>query len=206
MAQDQGAVYVAEAKKVLARVEEVKKDARPWVVVVANKKGAQMHNRAYPKVCHVPLYLTQKTLKQSKAKVVGHIWNMTQDKAKLNDPKLLDWKEVAKGPNFKVCSQHNATGWPYWSRHFVFAQVKFEEGDTTKLVAFSVEHKDAPADTTQYVTGHIHMSVYEITDNKNGTTTIRRYTQVDPCGDIPTWLITWYAGNQVDMFNRWEDW
>ena len=92
-----------------------------------------------------------------------------------------------------------------WSRHSVFAQVKLEKENVTYLVAFSVDHPFAPRDDKNFVTTKIHMSVYEYIDNKNDTTDVTRIALVDPCGNIPVWLVELFAGNMVNLFNKWKE-
>jgi hypothetical protein len=202
-----GKKYFEQAAKVLKRVNEIRTDkSQDWQEVVGSdgKGGAELYKKDYPDICPTPCYLTRATFKQPLAKMVARIWDMTEAKAKVNDPKLTMWTEVEKGENWKVCSQHNTMGWPVWPRHTVFAQVRFDEPGKTQLVAFSVNHKKAPVDESTHVRAHVHLSVYTFVDNKNGTTTVSRMTQVDPRGDVPTWIVNMYAKNQVNMFNQWQ--
>lgn len=201
--QDDGTKYFEKAQIVLARVDEIKADKQKWAFV-ADKHDTLLFKKDYPKICSLPCYLTQTVFAKSRKELVDKIWVMDEDKAKKNDPKLTMWKEVEKGDGWKVCSQYSGMMWPIWPRHVVFAQVKIEEKGVTRLVAFSVDHKKAPVNAKTHVEAHVHMSVYEFVDNKDKTTTVSRYTHVDPMGGIPDWLVNMYATNQVDMFNRWK--
>jgi autonomous glycyl radical cofactor GrcA len=197
-----GKEYVVQAQAILKRLNEINSDEQKWQFVVT-KEGTSLYKKTYDN-CPTPCYLTQTTIAKSKDALLNNIWVMDEKKAKVNDPKLSMWTEVEKGQGWKVCSQHNEMGWPIWPRHIVFAQVRFDDGNVTHLVAFSVKHKKAPVDVATHVEAKLHMSVYRFEQNKDGTTTINRYAQLDPCGNIPIWLVNMYAANQVDMFNRWR--
>jgi len=131
-------------------------------------------------------------------------WAVNEELAMKNDPKLTMWREVEKGNNWKVCSQYNSMMWQMWPRHTVFAQVRFDEGNTTKLVAYSVDHPSVPRQDKTHVRSNVHMSVYEYKDNGDNTTQVTRITQIDPCGSIPVALVDLYSGNLVNLFNSWK--
>lgn len=172
---------------------------------VSEKLGTKLYKLKLPDKCDFPCYMTKTTIDQPKDTVVSKLWNVTEQKTKEWDPKLTSWREVERKDNWKVCSQYNEMGTLIWPRHSVFAQVKLEKENTTYLVAFSVDHPSAPTDKKNFVTTKIHMSVYEYVDNGNNTTNVTRVALVDPCGNIPVWLVELFAGNMVNLFNKWKE-
>jgi hypothetical protein len=180
-------------------------DRNTWKLI-SNITGTKLYEKDRKDVCPLPCYLVETDIKQEKDVLVGKVWDVNEDGAKLNDPKILTWEEVDvdKSAGWKICSQKNSAGWPVWPRQFIFAQTKIEEKDTTYLVAHSVVHSDVKVDEKKYVRGNIHLSVYAFKDNGDKTTNVWRITQVDPCGNIPHWLVKMYSANLADMFNRWK--
>ena len=200
-----GAFYNTQANKVLECALKLF-DLEEWKQV-SEKMGTKLFKLTPDKCdfpCDFPCYKTTTTINKPKNDVVSKLWNVTEQKTKEYDPKLISWTEVERKDNWKVCSQYNEMGPFIWQRHSVFAQVKIEIGDVTYLVAFSVDHPNVQTDTTKYVRTNIHMSVYEYVDNKDGTTDVTRVALVDPCGKIPVWIVELFAGNMVDMFNKWK--
>lgn len=205
--------YLDQAKKLLDEAKKMhfnkslddpkKEETNHWDFVLA-KDGTSLYKRDRKEVSPVPCYLVDTKIEKPKDDLVNKIWGVNEELAKENDPKLLMWKELEKEPSWKVCSQYSGMAWPIWPRHLVFAQTKIEEGDKTYLVAHSIDHPEEKINKNTHVEGKVCMSVYEFKDNHNGSTSIRRITQVDPKGSIPVWLINLYAGNLVDMFNRWK--
>lgn len=196
--------YEDTARKLLDEARKLKEEQEGWTDVV-EKDGTKLQKKDRKDICNLPCYLVSTKIKKSMADLVDKIWGVNEERAKKNDPKLLMWKQVEGYPDWKVCSQYSGMA-PFWPRHMIFAQTKFEEkdGKTVYLVAHSIKHSDVNVDTKTHVEGKLHLSVYEFKDNGDGTTSIWRLTQADPCGSVPHWLINWYATNLVDMFNRWK--
>ena len=61
-----------------------------------------------------------------------------------------------------------------------------------------------PLEAKTHVRSRVHLSIYEFKETGKETTQVTRITQIDPCGSIPVPLVNMYAGNLVDMFNRWK--
>ena len=195
--------YIEKARDILARFEKLRSQTK-WQHILT-KEGTDLFKTDIPEVCPIPCYMVTTTINKPKDVLVDKIWAVNEELAKKNDPKLTMWQEIEKDNNWKVCSQYNSTMWPAWQRHTVFAQVKFDEGNSTKLVAYSIDHPKVPLQDKTHVRTKVHMSVYDYTDNGDNTTKVTRITQVDPCGNIPTSVVTMYSGNLVDMFNRWKE-
>lgn len=168
--------------------------------------GTELYQMNLDDICPIPANLVIATYNQSKHNMINKVWGVaSEEMAKANDPKLTSWKLIENGPSLKIISQCNSMMWPIWPRQTVFAQACIEEKDASYLVGFSVEHAKAPNLEDSHVRTRVHMSVYEYVDNRNGTTTVRRITLVDPKGIIPVKLITRYSKNLVNVFNSWRD-
>jgi hypothetical protein len=194
--------YIERARDVLKKAEFLKHNGG-WQHVLT-KNETELYKMDLPEVCAIPCYWVKTMISKPKDELVNKIWAVNEDQVKVNDPKVIMWQEVEKSENWKVCSQYSSTGWPCWPRHIVFAQVRFDDGDSTKLVAYSIDHPKIPYQDKTHVRSMVHMSVYDYKDNGDGTTQVTRIAQVDPCGAIPTFIVTMYSKNLVDMFNRWK--
>ena len=196
-------LYNERAEEVLNFAQETIKSST-WEFV-CEKLGTNLYKTNLPDKCDFPCYMVKTTINKSKESLVAKMWNATEQDTKDWDPKVTSWEEVDCGNNWKVCSQYNAIAPLIWSRHTVFAQVKLEKENATYLVAYSIDHPKVTHDASKYVMAKVHMSVYEYVDNKNNATDVTRIALVDPCGKIPTWLVELFAGNMVNMFNKWKE-
>jgi len=115
------------------------------------------------------------------------------------------WCVVENGDNYKVCSQYTDMTWPLYPRHIVYAQYKIDEGDSTYLVSFSVDHPNVKTDEKTHVRSKVHISAYTYVDNHDGTTTVRRILQVDPCGNVPTSVVDYFSTSVMNMFAMWKN-
>jgi len=194
--------YIAQATELLGEAKQLFNDS-DWKHV-STKNGIDLHSMDNG-TCPFPAYRVRSTFNKSKDELVNNIWGVNSvEQAKVNDPKLVSWERIAFGDNWKVISQTNTTVWPIWPRQIIFCQVKFEEEDHTYLVGRSVDHQGASL-VDGHVLAHLHMSVYDYCDNKNGTTTVNRITLLDPKGQMPVGLVTMYAGNLVNLFESWRN-
>lgn len=156
--------------------------------------------------CPFPAYHVKATFNKTREEMVNKIWGVDSEvKAKKNDPKLVTWKCVERGPNWKVIDQTNSAIWPIWPRQITFSQVRIDDGRHTYLIGTTTEHNDAVDHSYDHVTAHLHMSVYDYCDNGDGTTTVDRVVLLDPKGNIPVGLVTMYSKNQIDLFSSWKD-
>jgi len=194
---------LAQATKLSGEFDRLRL-AKEWSLVT-DKEGSRLFKKERPDVCPFACYMINTVINKPKEEVVAKVWGINEAGAKKNDPKLISWRKVHDGDKCKVLSQFNATGPLMWQRHMVFSQVRIDEKDSTKLVGFSVDHSDAPTDEKNYVRAHMHMSVWEFKEKDKNTTEVTRIAQVDPRGNIPVWLVSWYAGNMLDMPNRWKE-
>jgi hypothetical protein len=210
--------YLEKATELLEEATKLHVDKKHWEYVL-EKENCTLHRRPRDGST-VPCFLVETSFKKPKQDVLKNIWgdSFKEEDAKKNDPKLIDWRVVEKEDNktgeasceasceasWKVISQHNKMGFPIWPRQITFAQTRIDQDNKTYLVAYSVNHPSAKVDTSKYVESIICISVYCFTDNGDKTTSVWRITQADPCGNVPVWLINLYAGNLVDMFNKWK--
>lgn len=195
-------IYTTQAAELLDEAKELFNDT-DWKHVMS-RNGIDLHSMAN-EVCLFSAYRVRGTFNKSKNELVDKIWGVNSvEQAKANDPKLSSWQKIESGPTWKVISQLNNTVWPIWPRQIVFCQVKFEEGDHTYLVGRSVDRQDVPL-VDGHVMAHLHMSVYDYCDNKDGTTTVNRITLLDPKGQIPVGLEKIYSSNLVNLFESWKN-
>ena len=176
-----------------------------WQQVATSAQNTKLEQKNLPNICSFPCYLVSSTIKKPKEELVKKIWEADLERAKKNDPKLKMMAEVETGPNWKVRSQYNGMGPLIWDRHTVFAQVRTDVGNVTYLTGFSVDHPKAPTNTTTHVRTNMHMSIYEFTAVGPKETNIRRIAQIDPKGDIPTWVVKMFANNNMNMFDMWKN-
>jgi hypothetical protein len=207
-------LHGVDKKSVMARAEKLLNDALQLIETntweeVKTVDETKLSKCDMPKRCPTPCYLTETTIEKPIETLVDRLWSINEKGAKVNDPSVMDWREVVKDANYKIVEQHNKMMWPIYSRHMVFSQAKFEGKDEKNnnivyLVAQSIDHPDIPLDENNYVRGHIHMSVYKYKQKGPTTTEIQRIAMVDPCGKIPVQLVNAFAHKQVEMFNMWK--
>ena len=155
--------------------------------------------------CSIPCYRVETIIEKNCQDLKNKIWKVASTKdAQINDPKVMSWNLLSEGDNWRIMTQINGMSRPAWDRQTVFCQTEYVEGDTTYLVAHSVEHPLAPREDKKYVRTNMHMSVYKFQALGPNRTAVSRIAQVDPCGWIPTTIIKKYSGNMVDMFNKWK--
>lgn len=197
--------YLEKAKEVLEDGKTLFKSTN-WTHILT-KDGTKLSRTDRKRVSQFSCYLVETEIEGTMEDIVDKkIWQINEKKAKENDPKVLMWKEVEKGNSWKVCSQYNKVGIPFWDRHFVFSQTKIVADDgKIYLVAFSVDHPEAKVNIKTHVKGTIYLSVYEFSQVAENRTSVKRVTQVDPEGYIAVAIVEAYAGNLVDMFNRWKE-
>ncbi len=169
-----------------------------------SKQDTKLEQKTYSN-CPFPAYRVTTKINKPKDVVVNKIWQVNEAGAKKNDPKVVMWRLLEEKESYKVIEQYNGMPWPIWHRQVVFAQNRFDDGNKTYLVAFSVDHPSAPVQKATHVLTSLHMSVYEYVDNGDGTTNVTRITQVDPNGSIPVTLVTAFSDGLVDMFNMWKN-
>lgn len=195
--------YLKEAQTVLARAKTLMEENK-WVHVTTTKEtGTELQKREIPEVCPIPCYLVKTTIKKPVHEMVNKSWVIDENRIKFNDPSVKEWKELEKTDTYKICTQYNKMGMFISDRQVVYAQVKIEEPGATYLVSFSVTHPLAPPDEN-FVRSHIHMSVFEFKKNKDGDTDVTKIAQIDPCGDIPVFVVNMVANRQVEMLDRWK--
>ena len=171
---------------------------------VLEKSGTLLESRDFPDTCSIPCYRVSTTIKKQKDDLCSRIWDISQQSARIDDPDITSLTIIETGPNHKIRRQTNHMPWPLWPRETVSVQVRIDEGDTTWFVGYSIDHPDV-VQTDAYVRTNVHMSVYEITMLDPNSTRVRRVVQLDPCGDIPTFLVTSQTGKMVDAINRWKN-
>ena len=195
--------YFKLAQDVLAKFKNLRSN-KSWVFEM-NKNNVEL-SRLSVNTCPFPAYHVKSVYNKSKEDLVQKIWGVdSEEKAKANDPKLVTWKCVDSGKNWKVITQTNSVVWPVWNRQLTFLQVRIDEGDHTYLVGTTIDRKDVKNLSYDHVIADLHMSVYDYHDNKNGTTTVDRITLLDPQGSIPVSLVTMYSSNLVNLFASWKD-
>lgn len=171
---------------------------------VMEQDGIKMYKLPRPNVSPIPCYLVEATYNKPKDELMNKIWDITEETAKKYDLKISMWTIVEKGDDYKVCSQYTDMIWPVWPRHIVYAQYKIDDGDTTHFVSFSVDHPNVKTNESTHVRSKVHLSVYSYCDNRDGTTTVRRVLQVDPCGNVPTSVVDYFSTSVMNMFAMWK--
>jgi len=184
------------------QAKNIRKDS--WTPV-ADKEGIKMYRLPRPDVSPIPCYLIETTYNKPKVELMNKIWGATEETTKKYDLKISMWCVVENGDNYKVCSQYTDMTWPLYPRHIVYAQYKIDEGDSTYLVSFSVDHPNVKTDEKTHVRSKVHISAYTYVDNHDGTTTVRRILQVDPCGNVPTSVVDYFSTSVMNMFAMWKN-
>lgn len=207
--------YQQKAKEVLHEAKELYRELCDAIKVkvfpkdkwthVLEKEGINMYKYPRPNVSPIPCYLVEATYGKTKDALVKKIWDSTEETAKKYDLKISMWRVVEKGDNYKVCSQYTDMPWPLYPRHIVYTQYKIDEGNTTYLVSFSVDHPDVIIDEKTHVKSKVHLSVYAYIDNGDNTTTVWRILQVDPCGNVPTSVVDYFSASVMNMFITWKN-
>lgn len=191
-------------EKALELLKEVKQSfvEEDWTFVL-EQEDVILEKKDFLNVCPIPRYRIDTVIDKKSSELVDKIWNTDYDSAKVDDPDIIDWNIIDSGDDWKVIRQTNKMPWPVWTRESVVAQVKIVDGETVWIVAFSVEHKNAPRDDYNYVRTNVCMSVYGFTDCDDKTEAYRM-AQIDPCGAIPVYVVNSYAGKLVDVVNSWK--
>lgn len=153
---------------------------------------------------NLPHYRALTFVDLPKETVIGLVWNTEDTKtAQIDDPNITFLQVLDKSANYKIRQQVNQLRSPIWPRETVFYQERVEQGDTTYLIGFSINHPLAPLRKTEVVRTNVAMSVYKYTSITPNKTKVERIANVDPCGWIPTFAIKAQVGKLVNAFNRW---
>ena len=193
--------YTKHANELL-EVAKADFDANDWTEY-KSKGNIQMWYKYYPDVCDLARYKIQATIKKPIQTVLGYVWNASFESMNKEDPGLIDFEVLETGQNYKVRRFLHQLKWPVWNRETVFTQVKHEEGNDIYLIGYSVNHGGAPLKQDENVRTKVHLSVYKYTKVDDNTTRLQRVAQVDPCGQIPHWMVEAKAGKAMETFEKW---
>jgi len=127
------------------------------------------------------------TLPASPKVIADLLWNTEFRKKIEKDLLMMDPVEVIT-ENIHVIKTRIAVPFPVTARETVTVRHTFERDGTYYNLAFSINHKGVKADNN-FVRAVLYVSVMICKPNPDGTTEFTRVTQMDPKGNIPTFVI-----------------
>ena len=170
---------------------------------ISNNNNILLESKVFPDICAVPCFRTTTTVNKTIDYLMNSLWNETEEDRKKEDPDIIAWSCIQSEPTFRVCTQINKMQWPLWSRETVYVQMKVIENDASWFITFSIDHDAVPLKPTLYVRALIHLSIYKFSI-ENGQTRVHRMSHIDPSGNIPSSIITLYAGKLCKPLIEWK--
>jgi len=194
--------FLAKAQKLLKKAK-VYLSEKDWTDVESGTTKTTMKKKYFEQssiACYILKTNSSKTVEQLTSK----IWDVNQEIVKKNDKDITMWKQPYSGDNWKVCHQTNSMPWPLYHRELVFQQTKIIDGDTTWLVASSVDPKQISVKTdpdTNYL-ANVIMSIWGFTKINQNKTRITRIIHVEPNGLIPEFVVNSSAMKHVEIIEK----
>lgn len=193
--------YIKDAEKVLNKaINLFLEDENNWEYITT-VEGTKLVKQT---ISDIPCYLGSTIINKPIEKLINKVWKIDVNTAMKNDSTMTDCKIIESSNVHRVYSEYHKMTWPVWPRHVVYAQVKVEENNITYIVSYSINHSKVPLDTNNYVRSNVIMSVYEYVPIDKNITSVRRLTQIDPCGTIPKFIVDVFANKQIEKLNSWK--
>jgi len=192
--------FLETAQKLLERAKAYLSE-KDWTGVKSGK--TTMQKKYFSALSPISCYVLTTESDKSVETLTSKIWDVNEGIVKANDPEITMWESPTSGQDWKICHQTNSMKWPLWHRELVFQQTKVVDGDTTWLVASSVDPKEATVKTSpKHCLANVIMSVWGFTKLDQDKTRITRIIHVEPNGLIPAWLVDASATKHVGIIEK----
>ena len=195
--------YQAGIKKLLETAKTYLSET-DWTDVKSGSEKTTMKKKYFTKLSPIACYILTTQTNKSVEQLTSKIWDVNEEIVKKNDHEITMWEQPYSGENWKVCHQTNSMPWPLYHRELVFQQSKIIEGDTTWLIASSVNYKEinVKTDPKTYYLANIIMSVWKFTKISQDRTQITRIVHVEPNGLIPEFVVNASAKKHVGIIEK----
>lgn len=194
--------FLASANKLLERAKAYLSET-DWTNVNSGSKKTTLTKKYFSDLSSIACYVLITESDKSVEQLTSKIWDVNEGIVKQNDKEITMWRQPCSGENWKVCHQTNSTPWPLWHRELVFQQTRVVEGDTTWLLASSVDPKEATVKTDpKHCLANVIMSVWKFTKMNENKTEITRMIHIEPKGLIPEMFVNASAKKHVGIVEK----
>jgi hypothetical protein len=192
--------YLSKTMEVLARckIMALEKD---WTKVstvggipLLNKKFIESPIPAYRCECTVPSF--------SHSELVKSVWDVDEKMMKSMESSIDRWEIIEQYPDCRVVRQVNSLGprMLIWPREVILVQARIVEADQTWFVTHSLDtHPAVPLDK-KFVRARIIFNSFGFIQQGENIL-VSKLTLGDPCGSIPTGIITMFSRKMVKLLD-----
>ncbi|QKF94828.1 lipid-binding START domain-containing protein [Fadolivirus algeromassiliense] len=175
-----------------------------WTNVESGSPKTTLKKKYFKHLSPIACYILTTKSNKSVEELTGKIWDVNEEIVKKNDQEITMWEQPYSGMDWKVCHQTNSTPWPLYHRELVFSQSKIIEGNTTWLIASSVDPSEAKVPTTpsKYYLANVIMSIWKFTKLDQNETEITRIVHIEPNGLIPEFFVNASATKHVKIIEK----
>ena len=166
----------------------------------SNIGDVRLEKKYYPQ-CSIPYYkCSALASNKNPDELFSKVWDVDEAKMKSIDKEIESWKIIESGENFRVVLQRNNLPWPIYPRETIIVQASMHEANENWFVTYSLDDHPLAPKNSNYVRAKIHLNCFGFVKQGNDTI-IHKQTLVDPCGMIPSFVITNYSHKMVNMVN-----
>jgi hypothetical protein len=210
--------YLNDVIKVFSRCQSlVPENDWRYVSIV---DGITLYNKEFPE-SPIPAYRCSTISPNSQhSKLVGGVWDVNEAGMKCMESSIKKWEIIETVPDCiftgyetsftcstRVLRQINAIPPTLiiWPREAIIVQAKITANDQTWFVTYSLDkHRLVPLNEKKYVRAKVFFNTFAFIKQGHNTL-IHKLTLADPCGNIPTGIITMFSNKMVKLLKYLRD-